>query len=41
MSLVAEAADRVLCMNMGEMLAIGTPAEVQANEGVIAAYIGS
>ncbi len=41
MSLVAEAADRVLCMNMGESLALGTPAEVQANEGVIAAYIGT
>ena len=25
MSLVAEVADRVLCMNMGQVLALGTP----------------
>ena len=40
MSLVAEAADRVLCMNMGEVLALGTPQEVQADPAVIAAYLG-
>ena len=40
MSLVSEAADRVLCMNMGHVLALGTPEEVQGNPAVIAAYLG-
>ena len=40
MSLVTEAADRVLCMNMGQVLALGTPAQVQGDPAVIAAYLG-
>ena len=40
MSLVSEAADRVLCMNMGQVLALGTPQAVQGNPAVIAAYLG-
>ncbi|MBL8338041.1 MAG: ABC transporter ATP-binding protein [Rhodoferax sp.] len=40
MSLVSEAADRVLCMNMGQVLALGTPAQVQGDPAVIAAYLG-
>jgi branched-chain amino acid transport system ATP-binding protein len=41
MSLVADSADRVLCMNQGQALALGAPAEVQSHPDVIAAYLGT
>jgi branched-chain amino acid transport system ATP-binding protein len=41
MSLVMKVADRVLVMDYGQYLFEGTPAEVQANPAVIAAYLGA
>ena len=41
MSLVSKVSDRVLAMNQGEVLALGTPHEVQSDAGVIEAYLGS
>ncbi len=40
MSLVARVSDRVLALNLGEVLAEGTVAEVQAHPAVIEAYLG-
>lgn len=41
MTLVSRVSDRVLAMNQGEVLAMGTPREVQTHPGVIEAYLGS
>ena len=40
MSLVSKVSNRVLAMNQGEVLAMGEPADVQANAAVIEAYLG-
>jgi branched-chain amino acid transport system ATP-binding protein len=41
MTLVARVSDRVLAMNQGDVLALGTPAQVQSHPGVIQAYLGT
>jgi branched-chain amino acid transport system ATP-binding protein len=41
MTLVSRVSDRVLAMNQGEVLAMGTPREVQNDAGVIEAYLGT
>ena len=40
MSLVSAVSDRVLALNYGRPLAMGTPAEVQAHPEVVRAYLG-
>jgi branched-chain amino acid transport system ATP-binding protein len=41
MNLVRQVSDRVMALNYGRMMALGTPAEVQNHPEVIRAYIGS
>ncbi|WP_407673608.1 ABC transporter ATP-binding protein [Parafrankia colletiae] len=41
MTLVLDVCDRVYVMDFGRIIAAGTPAEVSADERVVAAYLGS
>ena len=40
MSLVSQVSDRVMALNYGKVLAMGTSAEVQTHPEVVKAYIG-
>jgi branched-chain amino acid transport system ATP-binding protein len=40
MNLVRQVSDRVMALNYGRMMALGTPADVQSHPEVIRAYIG-
>ena len=40
MNLVSQASDRVMALADGQLLAIGTPAEVQSHPEVLRAYLG-
>jgi branched-chain amino acid transport system ATP-binding protein len=41
MALVSRVAGRVLALNEGRVLALGSPGEVQGNEAVVEAYLGT
>ena len=41
MTLVNRVSDRVIALNYGRVLAMGTPAEVQRHPDVVAAYLGT
>jgi len=41
MSVVMETADKITVLNFGSILAEGTPVEIQANQAVQAAYLGT
>ena len=40
MPMVMGLCDRILVINRGQVIALGTPAEVKSNQAVIDAYLG-
>jgi len=40
MELVMDVCDSIIVLNLGKLLAVGTPREIQENPAVIAAYLG-
>jgi branched-chain amino acid transport system ATP-binding protein len=40
-AMVMRLADRILALDFGETIGLGTPEEIQRNERVIAAYLGT
>jgi ABC-type branched-subunit amino acid transport system ATPase component len=41
MEVVMDISDTVTVIDFGQVIAVGAPAEVRANEAVIAAYLGA
>ena len=41
MAVVMSLAERVLALNFGQPIALGTPEEIQANQAVVEAYLGA
>jgi branched-chain amino acid transport system ATP-binding protein len=41
MDLVMDLVDRLLVLAFGEVVATGTPAEIQSNADVVEAYVGT
>jgi branched-chain amino acid transport system ATP-binding protein len=39
--ILRQGVDRIIVMNEGEVLMVGTPEEVKSNRAVIEAYLGS